>query len=157
MSLDKQRLLVDLKEWEVAYAEKGWSNHQSTIAGVIYRIESGRYNVPIYPTVDAYEAVCKALWKHRGSISEAIAEWESMDEFDDTVLVIEKVIKHLKDGLASPVPIEDYKTSYEALVQALRDGYNDPLTSHQDDLIYWIEATCPFLEDQFSVKEETDQ
>lgn len=112
-----------------------------------------------YPTPDAYHAACRALWKHRNTISEAIAIWESMDDFDDAGDVMEKVIDELRGGLQTDVANTiDYQQRYEVLIQAIRDGLGEfPPAKSADDLIDWIESTCPFVGDlRECPEEETD-
>lgn len=104
-----------------------------------------------YPTPDAYHAACRALWKHRNTISEAIAIWESMDDFDDAGDVMEKVIDELRGGLQTDVANTiDYQQRYEALVRAIRNGYM--FSESAAGLIHQIESTT-----DFRLREETEQ
>lgn len=47
--------------------------------------------------------------------------------------------------IAEPEDSTDYKVRYEAVVQGLRDGYNElPVRGTASDLIAWMESTTPF-------------
>lgn len=42
----------------------------------------------------------------------------------------------------------DYKRQYEALVQSIKDGLAEwPPAKSAEDLVGWIESTCPFIGD----------